>query len=142
MSKIWVVAAESSGAKIFEADTPLGALRELWSLEHPRGRVFERDLESDRPGRSFDSAGSGRHAMEREVDAKRHALLAFAKQVAAHIEGARAAGAFEQLVLVAGPDFLGLLRQSLSDATKKLVFKEVVKNVVRLGPEAIREQLS
>lgn len=80
--------------------------------------------------------------MEPEVNAKRHALETFAKQIATRVEAARVSGAFEQLILVAGPELLGILRHSLSDAARKLVIREVAKNVMRLGPEGIREHLA
>lgn len=49
-------------------------MEELEGLKHPASRAHERDLISDRPGRSFDSFGSGRHAMEEEVSLKQGSL--------------------------------------------------------------------
>ena len=141
MSKIWIVAAQSSCAKILETETPLGALREVELLEHPAARAHQRDLMSDRPGRSFDSGGEGRNAMESEVEPKHHEAMVFAKQIAARLESGRIAGDFQELVLVAGPEFLGLLRHSLSDATKQHISKTIDKNLVHMDAETIREHL-
>jgi protein required for attachment to host cells len=100
-----------------------------------------RDLSADRPGRSFDSHGQGRHAMEPETDAKRHEAEVFAKQVADRIERARIEDEFDELVLIAAPEFLGLLRKSLSTTTDGLVAKAVDKSVADLSAEAIRKYL-
>ncbi len=119
----------------------MGSLQEIEDLLHPAARTHARDLTSDRPGRSFDSAGQGRHAMEPETDAKRHEAEVFARQVAERIERARMEGEFDKLVLIAAPEFLGLLRKSLSPTTSGLVAKAVDKSVAGLNATAIREYL-
>jgi hypothetical protein len=70
MSKHWIVVADQSKARIFTVDDPRGELQELEQLEHPVGRDQAQTLGSDRPGRSFDSSGQGRHAMGTSVEAK------------------------------------------------------------------------
>ena len=42
---------------------------------------------------------------------------------------------------MAPPEFLGLLRDELSDTTRALVEREVHKNLVRHGVEEIRDQI-
>lgn len=141
MTRVWVVAADNRRAKILETDTLMGSLTEIEDLVHPVARAHGRDLTSDRPGRSFDSRGQGRHAMEPETDVKRHEAEVFAKQVAERIELARSQGKFDQLVLIAAPQFLGLLRKSLSATTDGLVAKVVDKSVADLNATAIRKYL-
>ncbi|MGH8507622.1 MAG: host attachment protein [Gammaproteobacteria bacterium] len=141
MSRVWVVAADSRRARIFATDTPTGSLREMEDLVHPAARTHARELTSDRPGRSFDSHGPGRHAMEPETNVKRHEAEVFAKQVAERIERARLDDEFDELVLIAAPEFLGLLRKSLSPTAIGLVAKAVDKSVADLSASAIREYL-
>ena len=141
MSRVWVVAADSRRARIFETDKPRGRLREIEDLLHPAARTHARDLTSDRPGRSFDSHGQGRHAMEPETNVKHHEAEVFAKQVAERIERARMEDEFDKLVLIAAPEFLGLLRKSLSPTTSGLVAKAVDKSVADLSATAVREYL-
>src|SRR5579859_4173406 len=59
---VWIVVANRAVARLFRASQPTGPLEELDSFIHPEGRLQEHDLVSDRPGRAFDSFGSGRHA--------------------------------------------------------------------------------
>lgn len=141
MEKTWVVVADSSHARIFRTEGFDGHLVEVEALAHPEGRLHETNLTTDIPGRTFDSHGQGRHAMEEETPPKRHEAIQFAKRIGGLLESARNAGSYDTLVLVAEPRFLGLLRENLSRETNKLVELAIDKNLVRQTPEAIRERL-
>lgn len=141
MIKAWVVAANSTTARIFLAETPMGALQELKTLCHPESRLREQDLTSDGPGRSFDSAGEGRHAMEVEVRAKKQEAIRFAEELAAELEAGRTQGKYDALCLMAEPSFLGLLRGKLGSQTMATVLTEVDKNFAKRSPQDIRQAL-
>lgn len=141
MSKTWVLVADSSRARIFRAEGVEGRLVEMKDLAHPEGRLHETELTTDLPGRTFDSHGQGRHAMEEDTPPKRHEAIVFAKQVGGVLEGARTSGDYDSLVLIAEPRFLGLLRDNLSEETIKLVGLQIDKNLVQQAPDAIRERL-
>ena len=55
MPATWVVVADQSAARIFEAARATGALEEIASYAHAEGRAHARDLKTDQPGRAFDS---------------------------------------------------------------------------------------
>jgi protein required for attachment to host cells len=141
MSKAYVLVADSAIARIFAAETPLGALSELEVLTHPESRLHERDLVSDLPGRSFDTMGEGRHGMEVNVRPKQQEALDFAGEVARRLEAAHARHEFSHLLLVAAPEFLGLLRGKLSAQVRERVSHEVAKNLAKHSPEDIRQAL-
>lgn len=65
----------------------------------------------------------------------------FAKRLADRLDHGRTQGDFDQLMLVAPPAFLGLLRESLNDQTLKLVSQSVDKNLVQAGEQSIRDNL-
>ncbi len=141
MKSTWVVVADSTRARIFKADNSVGPLNELETLVHPESRLHERELISDAPGRAFDRAGQGRHAMGQQVSPKQHELEAFAKQLAERLDHARETGELEQLVIVAPPNVLGTLRKALSQEVSRLVTLELDKNLSRLAPQDIRGHL-
>jgi len=159
MAKNWVVAANNTEAKIFilappaprlkdpdarqysTAELPQSRLVELEALEHPEGRLKSQSIDADRPGRSFESAGMKRHAMTREVDPKTQEAIAFARQVAARLEGARRQGEVERLILVAAPEFLGLLRANLSSELRRMLEEEFSLDLVQMTPHEIRAHL-
>jgi protein required for attachment to host cells len=135
----WVVVAESSRARLFRRAGRV--LEELEDFAHPQGRARNRDIDADKGGRSFDSTGRGRHAMERHRDAHRTEVAVFARQIAARLEAGRTANEFERLVLIAPPQFLGELRAALDPDTAALVSHSIDKNLVHATPEDIARHL-
>ncbi len=138
MSLVCVVAAQSQ-ARFFMQESTSKPLEEMPGLENPEGRLHERDLTSDRPGRTFDSTGSTRHAKEQKTDVKKQLAINFAKQIAGYLEDRR--NEFDQVVLIAPPAFLGLLRENLPDTLSKLVIREVDKDIVTKDVKEIQQYL-
>ncbi len=138
MRKTWIVAAESSRARIFQAENRT-KLQELQGLVNPKARARVLDLNADEAGLVYDRMGQGRHHMENEVDPKKHEAEIFAHEIAEYLDKARASGQFEELVLIAAPEFLGLLRKHLSPASAKTVARTVSKNLVRADQETIHK---
>ena len=140
MKKLWVVVADKSKARIFTVDDPRGELLAEGMLEHPEARQREQTLTSDRPGRSFDSKGGGRHAMGSPVEPDRQETIRFARQIAGHVETAHNNGQCDRLMLVAGPPLLGLLREHLK-TTSGLKISEIEKNLGQYDAMEIRKHL-
>ena len=82
MSRTWILVAESSRAKLYEADGNLAPLSELEDLVHPAGRMHEGDLVSDRAGNDGGSIGQGRHVIDDKTSAREQEKLEFARQLA------------------------------------------------------------
>lgn len=142
MAYTWVVVADSTQVRIFNTESSSAGLFETEEMASPEGRLHDRDLTSALPGRSFDSNKTGgRHAMEPPTDPKHELALEFARTIARHIESARVKHNFEQLVIVAAPTFLGLLRDQLTPACHKLVAFELNKNLVQQTADVIRGHL-
>jgi protein required for attachment to host cells len=140
MSKLWIVVADKSKARIFTVADPHGPLLEEDTLEHPQAREREQTLTSDRPGRSFDSKGQGRHAMGSSIEPDQQETLRFAKQIADHVLTAHNKGHCNRLLLVAGPSLLGLLREHFKTASA-LKISEIEKNLGQYDAREIRKHL-
>ncbi len=141
MSKTWILVAESSRARFFEQETPIADLKELPGLSHTESRQHESELTSDKPGHSFDGKGQGSHALGQKTSPKEAETIAFSKNIVEFVEKERTNGGFEGLVIIAPPDFLGLIRKGLSEATKKLVEGEIAKNLIHQSAEEIKGYL-
>jgi protein required for attachment to host cells len=141
MTYTWVVVADSTGARIFGAESASSGLSEVETLAHPEGRMHDRDITTDLPGRSFDSKGNARHVMEPPTDPKHELAIEFARTIARHLDAGRVKRDYEQLVIVAAPAFLGLLREQLNNHCRKLVAFELNKSLVHQTPEEIRSHL-
>ena len=138
---IWVLAADSSHAQILQADKRNGPLSAVEAFAHPESRLKKKDLKTDGPGRSFDSSGQGRHAVEPEVDAHEMEAIRFAQELCGHLKEKALANAFKTLYILAPPAFLGKLRNCLDENVKKRIAGEVAKDVAKHSPEAIRKKL-
>ncbi len=140
MSKLWVVVADQSKARIFTVADPHGALLNVGELEHPEARDREQTMTTDRPGRGYDSNGQGSHAMGSTDNPGKQGTVRFAKQVADHVQAAHNKGRCNRLLLVAGPSLLGLLRENLKTLSG-LKVSEIDKNLGQYDAQEIRKHL-
>lgn len=129
MATTWILVAHRSGARLFEARGGEGAIVPVESLEHPAGRLRPREIEADRPGRSFDRMGEQRHGLSKEESPTEHLAVEFAAEIAAQLKRAHEAKRFERLVLVAGPKLLGHLRDALDKQTAAAVSGSLARDL-------------
>ena len=141
MAKTWILVADSSRARLLLAESLNAPLQELETLENPAARLRNQDLASDGPGRSFDSAGQGRHAMEQRESPKHHEAATFARHLAERLEQGRGRGELDRLLLVAPPRFLGMLRDELGAELMRLLIAEVDKDLTTVDGGELREHL-
>jgi protein required for attachment to host cells len=140
MKSTYILVADSSRARIFTAETPSSPLEEIEALAHTEGRLHDRDMTSDLPGK-IKGEGSVGHAFEQPTDPKKHEASSFAHCIAGFLEKAHNEKKFEQLLIIAEPSFLGLLRNQLPEQIKKLVCFELDKNITTHSLEDIRKHL-
>ena len=142
MARTWILVAESSRAKLYAAQGRTNPLSELEDFVHPAGRMHEGDLVSDSAGSDGGSVGQGRHVMNEKTAAREQEHIDFAKELAQRLEAARVDGSFDQLVLIAPPAFLGLLRDNLSKGVMDRVSEQIDKNLVQQTADTVRGHLS
>ena len=138
----WILVARRSNAVIFSSHGPGLPIDVVNKIDNPRGRLKSRDIDADRPGRTFDRRGFGRHATSTEESPTEHFEHGFAVRLAEQVDHDRALDAFDLLVLVAPPKLLGLLRHELPKPTRRLVVGELAKDLVDPTPTEVREQLA
>jgi protein required for attachment to host cells len=136
----WVLVADSSRARLLTLEKDR-SLSEAEAFISPENRLKEQALKSDRPGRSFDSRGGGRHGMEPGATAQEQVVIGFAKELAERLNALRTSGQMEKLVLIAAPAFLGHLRSKLGDQTEKLVALSIDKDLTQQDLPQIAEHI-
>lgn len=136
MDRTWILVAHRGGARLFENRGPGKGLELLQTLDHPAGKLKNKDIDTDQPGRSNDRYGPGRHAYTNEHPSTTHVAEQFAKQLSTLLDDGRSAHRYGRLVLVAEPKFLGNLRAALNPQTAALVTASVDKD---LGGTEARE---
>ena len=141
MSKVWIVVADEARARILTRDDSTETLIDVNELVSLDANVPEKDLVSDKPGRSYDSSGQGRHSMGQKTDPKEQISIRFAKELADYLEKNRQNKAYIKLLIIAAPHFLGLLRKELSKGVSETISMEIDKNLSSQDNKSIREHL-
>ena len=140
VARRWYLVANRGEAAIY-ADSREQKFAFVERFTDPQAHLTESELVSDRPGRSFSHSGGGvvKHAYEPRVNHHEEAAIRFARKLAEELETAQRNGRFDELVLVAEPHFLGLLRGALPPASRELIKHEVRREYAQGSPEEIRE---
>lgn len=112
-TRTWLLIADASRAEVFENAGDRDAFAEIEDLSLSTELPMTRELLEDKPGRTFESVGSGRHAKEEPTDPRRRLKREFAGTVIDALRDAMLARRFDRLVLIAPPAFLGDLRAKL-----------------------------
>lgn len=127
--KTWVVLADGAQARVLLNEGPEKGLSELMSANSETARRPGRELMADDRGRTFDSAGQGRHAMEPRTDPKTVEEEKFLRDVARILERGAQDGDYDRLVLCAAPRALGELRHLLPKAVQDRITAELPKDL-------------
>ena len=138
----WILISDASRARLFATNGKLKVWTLVQELDHPASRAKGVDIMSGAPGRTQQSSGLGsRPAMEPPTPPKEVEAEHFAQQLAAVLEHGHGRNAFSRLILVAPPQFLGLLRKTLSAQVSKRVIASVDKDYTQLQERELPERL-
>jgi protein required for attachment to host cells len=143
---VCVLVADAGRARIFRARGTARAryLEEVEDLVSPTARLARREVASDAPGRAFARARGGagprvsaRSGVASDADPRAEETRRFAARVSRRLDAQRRAGAFDELRIAAAPRFLGALRDALSAPTRRIVTRELARDISRMTPAAI-----
>lgn len=135
MGTMWIVAANRGFAKIFEAKGKGREINEIHHLDNPEGRLKGSLGFTDRPGRTFDRLGGGRHSYEdKDIHGREQKL--FVEHIIEFLQQGKNEKAFDELAFVAPAQFLGELNSTLPPGLKKILVKEIGKDL----PENLSDQ--
>lgn len=137
----WIVVADGARVRVFVNRGVGKGIDELTGPPFTGTRARSGELVSDRPGRTFDRAGPGRHAKEPHSDPHEQAEIAFLRGVAVWLAQQNQSGAFTRLVIVAAPRALGTLRQLLPKPVGEKVTAEISADLTNAPPRRIERRL-
>ena len=95
-----IVVVDGEHARFVQPDED-NALRTVGSIDSASAHRRSRDLGSDRPGRSFESGASARHALGQRHDLHAMEKAKFIRLVGEQINAASVRDEFDELLLVA-----------------------------------------
>lgn len=137
----WALVINATTARIVRGlhkDAPPDAPELVITTDHKDLR----EIMADKPGRSYASVGTSRSAMEYASDPVRDAERAFVLQALAILDLHRLAGDFQHLVVAAGPEMLGMVRDVLPKPLAALVSCEINKNLLHESVQDLTKHLA
>lgn len=144
-----VLVANSGKARIFRRLGKRFApeLQELASLERPTAHLHARDLTTDLAGRRHSTAPPTstshrtvmHHGTASDYDPQAVEIERFAQQLAARLSELARHSPLEELVVIAEPRFLGVLRRKLPELLHQRVSREVTRDLTSAPIRPIAE---
>ena len=150
MATTWIIAADSSRARVLQVADREEKLLEIEDLLNPEARMQNRDLQTDGEPRFNGHGGVGKPATaptggpgsDREAQGPvEHSVKVFAREIGRYLDKARTEHRYDELVLIAPPKFLGALRGELGKEVEKLVADDVPKNLAWLNARDLERHL-
>jgi len=133
--KTWVLVAHRGGARfVLQEDDE--KTRVVESIDNPDGHHHV--APESNPGHD---GGKASRDTERRDSTRDHASEPFARLLAEKCHKGRIDGAYDELVLIAAPRFLGVLRGSLDNATSHMLRGTLDKDYAGLNDRELIERL-
>jgi protein required for attachment to host cells len=136
----WVVVCDGRKALILEnvGDAKFPNLRTKEVHEQKNPATHEQG--TDAPGRSINSVGNARSAVE-QTDWHERAEGQFLQDLAGRLDAAIGAGEAKSIIIIAPPKALGVIRQAYSPTLRQAVRAELDKDFVKLPVHEIEKHL-
>lgn len=135
----WFLVADGRRARLLVEPRRGADLQQSWTEEISDEDIYDTQ---DRPPRSFDRVGAGRHAMDKGRSLHEQEEHNFLKRIASKITDAEKQSGFDHLVIAAPPRALGTLRELLPDNVRSRIRAEAAKDVVSESTSQLRERLT
>ena len=140
-TRTWILIADGAYARILLNDGPGRGVHLVPGLDFSVSHDADHEINADRPGRTFDRLGPGRHAKEPASSPHRLRKAKFAKDLVALLHHKLAEDAFDRLIVVAPPKTLGDLRSEMSKPVLNRISGELAKDLTQIPDRQIARQL-
>ena len=148
----WILLCNSSRARLFREKPKGKGLLQMEAFEHAESRAHVRDLMADANGRKpvgpvpghmaqGPTGAFGRPGAEPDTDPKEVEAQKFARQLADMLEKGLNDHAYDKLIIVATPHFLGTLKNTLSTQVEKHIETTVDKDFTSLELHELEERI-
>jgi protein required for attachment to host cells len=148
MDSQWIVTANAGRARFFSQAKPSAPLEEVRDMVNSAERLRPSETERDQIGQL--AASSSRHGTGAPTQPSGYQspkspdeiqAELFARDIGAFLLQAQQEARFEQLILSASPQFLGLLRKMLDPRVATCVRQEIDKDYTQLNARDLRNHL-
>jgi protein required for attachment to host cells len=139
--RTWILITDGARARVVLNTGPGHGIEAVDGFDFRSPNLASRAIEADRPGRTFDSQGPGRHHKEPSRTAHDRQEQEFVTQLAGFIDDQLKKDSFDRLILVAAPRALGDLRAAISDSVRNTVIAEVDKDLTHIPNDRLAKFL-
>jgi protein required for attachment to host cells len=141
MSTTWILVASRDEVRVFSRQGTGRALTLEIDIGNPSGRLKNSDIDSDRAGRSTDNRMHARHAYSSEVSPRDHLLHGFYTEILTTLRLAYLQQRFDDLILVAEPRLLGVIRERLPEILRPVITREVPRDLSFASPQQLASRV-
>jgi len=139
--KIWLLVADGAQAQLYDVFFNPVHIESIANGHFSGSRKMTRDLESDRPGVSFESVGGARHAIERRTNAHQRNEDALIDKVATVVNIAVEGKKFDKLIVAAPARALAAFRKGINKRTAEKVHAQISSEWTKLSRKDIEGRL-
>jgi protein required for attachment to host cells len=142
MTTVWILVCDAAKARTFEVRPGNAEWQAVKVALHDDSRKKATELVSDHSGSRSSEGGTVHHnalapsSSPKDVEKER-----FARSLADMLDHELRAARFDKWVLVAPPHFVGLMKQSISEAVGKHLLAIVEKDLNHLDVHALADRL-
>lgn len=127
MHKTWLVVANAHQCRIFQYQKAINQLTLLNKFQHEESKLKRNALVADGSG-SYRSSSAVNAAYSEIADPKYVEKQNFAREIVGELEQGRVASDFNDLFIVAPPQFHGLINKNCNKNLSRMVVKDVQKD--------------
>lgn len=145
MTTSWILIANASQAKIYKtARVKLfngdGALELVAEFGHPQSRQKNADLTADRSGK-FQGQNTGSGTFNEAAVPKKVEADQFAKELIKKLNEGRNKNSYQDLIVVASPQFHGILNKHMQGPLEQMVSVNIEKDYTKIAEHDLLKQL-
>ena len=139
--RTWLLVADGARGCLFKVDRKAKQLVQVKEFSNLQGRLHEKELVSDAPGKTFDREGRGRHVIEEGDKKKEQSKEQFARKLAKYLHEKYQTENINRLVVVAPSKVLGYLNHELSKLNCDHNVTKIAKDMTSLSDAEIFNKL-
>jgi protein required for attachment to host cells len=140
-NRTWILIADGGCARVLTSTGTDHHLVAVPGLSFEADLPANREIGKDRPGRSHESHGAARHAIEPHIDQHAELKRKFVAGVLNTLAAKHTEGAFDTLIIVAPPTILGIIRPELKGRLRDATVREVDKDLTKTPIHEIASHL-
>jgi protein required for attachment to host cells len=130
-NRTWILIGDGGCARVLTRTGTDHHLAAVPGLSFDAALPANREIGTDRPGRSHESHGTARHAIEPHIDQHAELKRKFVTGVLHTLAAKHNEGAFDKLIIVAPPTVLGVIRPELKGALRDATVREIDKDLTK-----------